>query len=334
MTEKINNKSARAKKIIVILIIAAVLTAAYVALFMVSDSYIRAVMNVLLYNIVLVLGLNFITGLTGQMNMATAGMMALGAYSFAIADTTYAINPWVSFLAVLAIGLAIGRALGYPSLRLKGFFLSLTTIGFNEVVRITVNNLTDITGGTLGFSNIVRLPFFFEFTDRNSYFYINIIFTLVMIAIAILIVNSKWGRAYKAIRDNYEAAEATGINISKLKIQAFTLAAIYSVVGGVMYAGYSQYLNPTAFATSYSQNYVAMLMVGGIGSVPGNILGAALVTVLPEILRTFQNYYWVVFSTICLLMAIFIPDGLWSVGTKAVRKIKKRIAAKQAKEVE
>ncbi|MBR5754802.1 MAG: branched-chain amino acid ABC transporter permease [Erysipelotrichaceae bacterium] len=313
------------KKTLYILILSAVIVAAYVLLFMSSNSYVQSVMNMLLYNIVLVLGLNFITGLTGQMNMATAGMMALGAYSFAISDTTYNVNPWLSLLLVLVLGLAIGRALGYPSLRLQGFFLSLTTIGFNEVVRITVNNLTEITGGATGYKGVNRLPFFFQFPDKNSYFYLNLIFTLVMIAIAVLVVNSKWGRAYKSIRDNYEAAEATGIDIAKLKIQAFTMAAIYSVVAGVMYAGYTQYLNPTAFATSYSQNYVAMLMVGGIGNVAGNILGAALVTVLPEFLRAFQNYYWVMFCSICLLMAIFVPDGLWSLFQKAVRFVQKKM---------
>ena len=313
------------KKTLFVLLLSAAIVVAYVLLFISANSYVQSVMNMLLYNIVLVLGLNFITGLTGQMNMATAGMMALGAYSFAITDTTYGVNPWLALLMVMALGLAIGRALGYPSLRLQGFFLSLTTIGFNEVVRITVNNLTDITGGATGFKDVKRLPFFFEFPNKNSYFYLNLIFTLIMIAIAVLVVNSKWGRAYKSIRDNWEAAEASGIDVAKLKIQAFTMAAIYSVVAGCMYAGYSQYLNPTAFATSYSQNYVAMLMVGGIGSVPGNILGAALVTVLPEVLRAFQNYYWVMFCTICLLMAIFVPDGLWSVLQKAVRFVKKKL---------
>ena len=146
------------KKTLYILILSAVIVAAYVLLFMSSNSYVQSVMNMLLYNIVLVLGLNFITGLTGQMNMATAGMMALGAYSFAISDTTYNVNPWLSLLLVLVLGLAIGRALGYPSLRLQGFFLSLTTIGFNEVVRITVNNLTDITGGATGYKGVNRLP--------------------------------------------------------------------------------------------------------------------------------------------------------------------------------
>ena len=313
------------KKTLFTLLLSAAIVVAYVLLFISANSYVQSVMNMLLYNIVLVLGLNFITGLTGQMNMATAGMMALGAYSFAIADTTYGVNPWLALLMVMALGLAIGRALGYPSLRLQGFFLSLTTIGFNEVVRITVNNLTDITGGATGFKDVKRLPFFIEFPNKNSYFYLNLIFTLIMIAIAVLVVNSKWGRAYKSIRDNWEAAEASGIDVAKLKIQAFTMAAIYSVVAGCMYAGYSQYLNPTAFATSYSQNYVAMLMVGGIGSVPGNILGAALVTVLPEVLRAFQNYYWVMFCSICLLMAIFVPDGLWSVLQKAARFVKKKL---------
>ena len=313
------------KKTLFTLLLSAAIVIAYVLLFISANSYVQSVMNMLLYNIVLVLGLNFITGLTGQMNMATAGMMALGAYSFAIADTTYGVNPWLALLMVMALGLAIGRALGYPSLRLQGFFLSLTTIGFNEVVRITVNNLTDITGGATGFKDVKRLTFFIEFPNKNSYFYLNLIFTLIMIAIAVLVVNSKWGRAYKSIRDNWEAAEASGIDVAKLKIQAFTMAAIYSVVAGCMYAGYSQYLNPTAFATSYSQNYVAMLMVGGIGSVPGNILGAALVTVLPEVLRAFQNYYWVMFCSICLLMAIFVPDGLWSVLQKAARFVKKKL---------
>jgi len=321
------------KKTIITLCICVALVIGYVILFRTSNSYVQSVMNMLLYNIVLVLGLNFITGLTGQMNMATAGMMALGAYSFGISDTTYGVNPWVSLLIIFAIGLAIGRALGYPSLRLKGFFLSLTTIGFNEVVRITVNNLTEITGGALGFSNIVRLPFIIEFTNRNSYFYLNLIFTLIMIAIAVLIVNSKWGRAYKSIRDNWEAAVATGIDIAKLKIQAFTLAAIYSCVGGVMYAGYAQYLNQTAFTTAYSQNYVSMLMVGGIGTVQGNILGAALVTVLPEFLRAFKDYYWVLFSSVCLLMAIFVPDGLWSIIQKTVKKAKTKILEKKNKGV-
>lgn len=313
--------------------VSALIIAAAVLLFANSNSYVQSVMNMLLYNIVIVLGLNFITGLTGQMNLASAGMVALGAYTYAILTTTYSWEPWVALFALLAVALAMGLGLGYPSLRLKGFFLSLTTIGFSEVIRLLASNLADLTGGTMGFSNIVRLPFFFNLSDKNSYFYLNLIFTVLLVAVALIIVNSKWGRAFKAIRDNAEAAEAGGINVSRLKIQAFTLASIYAVVAGCMYAGYNTYLNPSGFTIQYSQNYVAMLMIGGLGSVPGNLLGATLVTVLPEFLRDFGDYYWIVFSTICLVMAILLPDGLWSLVQKFWRYIKRKSAKKSEAEV-
>ena len=307
----------------------AVLIAAILLLFSNSNTYVQSVMNMLLYNIVIVLGLNFITGLTGQMNLASAGMVALGAYTYAILTTSYGWEPWVALFALLAVALAMGLGLGYPSLRLKGFFLSLTTIGFSEVIRLLASNLPELTGGTMGYSNIVRLPFFFDLSDKNSYLYLNLIFTVLLVAVALIIVNSKWGRAFKAIRDNAEAAEAGGINVSRLKIQAFTLASIYAVVAGCMYAGYNTYLNPSGFTIQYSQNYVAMLMIGGLGSVPGNILGATLVTVLPEFLRDFGDYYWIVFSTICLVMAILLPDGLWSLVMKFWRFIRRRLAKKR-----
>ena len=127
-------------------------------------------------------------------------------------------------------------------------------------MRLLASNLADVTGGTMGLSNIPHLSFFFAFADKNSYFYLNLIFTVILTLIAIHIVYSKWGRAYKAIRDNVEAAEADGIHISKLKIQAFTLASIYAVIAGCMYAGYNTYLNPTGFTITHSQNYIAMLM--------------------------------------------------------------------------
>lgn len=314
------------KKLLIGAVAVAVFLVAFILFFNASNTYVQSVMNMLLYNIVIVLGLNYITGLTGQMNLATAGMVAMGAYSYGIMTTTYGWYPWMALLALFALALAMGLSLGYPSLRLKGFFLSLTTIGFSEVVRLLASNLPNLTGGTMGFSNIVRLPFFFEMTSKNSYFYINLIFTVILTLIAFSLVNSKWGRAFKAVRDNAEAAEASGINVATLKIQAFTLASIYAVIGGCMYAGYNTYLNPTTFTVQMSQNYVAMLMIGGLGSVPGNLIGASLVTILPEMLREFDDYYWIVFCTVCLLMAILLPDGLWAQFTKLYKGIKRKLA--------
>ncbi len=306
------------KKPLLIAIAVACFLALFCLFFSVSNTYVQSVMNMLLYNIVLVTGLNFITGLTGQMNLATAGMLAMGAYTYGILTTTYGWIPWVALLAVLAVGFAIGRCLGYPSLRLKGFYLSLTTIGFSEIVRLLIANLDEITGGTMGFYNVTRL---FPLEDKNSVFYVNLVFCVVLVAIAFRVVYSKWGRAFKAIRDNVEAAEASGINISKLKIQAFTLAAVYAVIAGFMYACYNTNLNPSGFTINYSQNYVAMLMIGGIGTVPGNLIGATIVTVLPELLRKFENYYWILFCTVCIVMAVLVPDGLWPLIKKLFARI-------------
>mgnify|MGYP000849089515 CR=1 FL=1 len=318
------------KRIRMVLIWIVILTA-LIIFFKQSNTYIQSVINQLLCNIILVLGLNFITGLTGQMNLATAGMLALGAYTYGILTTSAGWNPWVALLAMFAVGLAVGRGLGYPSLRLKGFYLSLTTIGFAEIVRLLATNLTDLTGGVNGLNYIRRLEtFFYKSEVKNDYFMLLLAFTVLAILVAYKIVNSKWGRAYKAIRDNMEAAEASGIDISKIKIQAFTLSSIYSAIAGALYAGFNMYINPTSFTVAASQNYVAMLMIGGIGSVPGNILGATIVTVLPELLRKYQDYYWILFCTICLVMAILVPDGIYPLLKKTVLWLKKKLVKKSA----
>ncbi|MCX7027157.1 MAG: branched-chain amino acid ABC transporter permease [Spirochaetes bacterium] len=300
-----------------------------------TNSYVQSIMCMLMYNIVLVLGLNFITGLTGQMNLATIGMLALGAYTYGILTGSAGWNSWVALFAMFAVGFAVGKVLGYPSLRLKGFYLSLTTIGFGEIVRLLAMNMESLTGGTMGFKNIKRLEtFFYHPQNKSDYFYLLLVFTVIAIILANRIVNSKWGRAYKAIRDNSEAAEASGIDISKLKIQAFTLAAIFAAIGGAMYAGYNRYLNPSGFTLEYSQNYIAMLMIGGIGTVPGCIIGAIIVTVLPELLRGFANYYWILFCTVCIVMAILVPEGLWPLIRKLFIRLKMALHKREPKAVE
>jgi len=317
------------KKTLIISAAVAAFLVALILFFQGANTYVQSVMNMLLYNIVVVLGLNFITGLTGQMNLGTIGMLAFGAYTYGILTTSYGWVPIVALIAVIAVGIGLGYTLGYPSLRLKGFYLSLTTIGFSEIVRLLVSNLDNLTGGTMGFYNVTRL---FPIPDKNSIFYLNLVITIIMVAIAFRLVYSKWGRAFKAIRDNVEAAEAGGIDIAKLKIQAFVLAAIYAVIGGFMYASYNTNLNPSGFTIPYSQNYVAMLMIGGIGTVPGNLIGATIVTVLPELLREFQDYYWIMFCTVCIIMAILIPDGLWPLIRKLCLKIAGKFTKKSAGE--
>ena len=205
-------------------------------------------MNQCLINIIVVTGLNFITGLTGQMNMGTAGIFSLGAYTSALLSTKLNVSPWLGLLAAIVMGCLIGVCLGYPSLRLKGVYLSLTTIGFSEVVRIFITNLDDLTGGAVGVTRIPAFSLFgFTFKDNVSNYYLSLAITVVLLLLAWRLVHSKWGRAFKAIKDNPEAMESAGVNIASLKIMAFTLAAIYGCIGGALYAHFIRYINPAGF---------------------------------------------------------------------------------------
>jgi branched-chain amino acid transport system permease protein len=315
-----------ARRIFIVLI-----AVAFLLLPLFSSLYIQTLFDKLLINILIVVGLNFITGLTGQMNLGTVGIWALGAYFYGDFTTKLNWNPWLALIILVALGVVIGNSLGYPSLRLQGFYLSLTTIGFSEIVRLFITNLQDITGGVIGLNYIPKLKIAgYQFANYFDYFYILYFFTILGVWIAYRLVYSKWGRAFKAIRDSYEACEALGIKIATLKIQAFTLASLYACIAGGLYAGMNAYLNPVTFVIPESQNYVAMLMIGGIGSVTGNILGAALVTLLPELLRSIGEYYWLFFCTVCLVMAVLVPDGLYPLLVRFFRFIVKKLAGKGA----
>jgi len=279
-----------------------------------TKKYYTNLMNQVLINIVVVVGLNFITGLTGQMNLGTAGIFSLGAYVSTLVVMKLGMSTWVGLLASIVSGLIVGLCLGYPSLRLKGVYLSLTTIGFSEAVRIIINNLDELTGGAQGISRIPGFSLFgFEFNNNVRIYYLYLTITLILVFIASRIVNSKWGRAFKAIKDNPEAVETLGIDIAKLKILAFTLATIYGSIGGSMYAHFIRYINPATYNVEFSINYVIMLVIGGVSSVPGSVMGAILVTLTPELLRFLESYYWLVFSVITLVFVIFLPNGIISI---------------------
>jgi len=310
-------KKSKIKKIAPLAVTAA---AMFLPLFLKNDYY-MLVLNRLLINIVVVLGLNFITGLTGQMNLGTAGIFALGAYSSALVSIKFGVSPWIGMIVAICMGVVIGLGLGYPSLRVKGVYLSLTTIGFAEVVRLMLSNMKNFTGGTQGMRNIPVFSIFdFKFNTHVRVFYLFLFITVIAFFIACRITYSKWGRVFKSLRDNAEAVEMSGVNIASIKIKAFTLAAIFGSLAGSMYAHYMGYMNPSTFNTDFSANYVIMLMVGGIGSVYGNVIGALVVTILPEVLRFMGTYYQIVFSAIILLGAIFLPNG-WGSGIRSLFRV-------------
>ena len=299
----------RRQNIIFLLILFALAAAAPL---IVTDSYNRGVFTIILINSITVLGLNFITGLTGQMNLGTAGIMAIGAYTSALLSVKAGVSPWLTLIVSMVMGLAIGLGLGYPSLRVQGVYLALTTIGFSEVVRMLLSNFQWTNGirGVNGIPNL-NLPGL-DGGDPLIRYYIYLALVVIAVTIAFRITNSKYGRPFKAIRDNYEAVQACGVNIATPKIMAFTLAAVYGCIAGSLYALHMGFISPSVYTFDYSTTFVVMMILGGIGSVPGCVLGAIICTILPEKLRFLGNWYWIVFSIIILLMILFRPYGLIS----------------------
>lgn len=299
----------RYKKIVFLL---GLLLLAVAAPLIVTDNYNRGIFTIVLINVISVLGLNFITGLTGQMNLGTAGIMAIGAYTSALLTVKAGFDPWLTLVISAIMGLLIGLGLGYPSLRAQGVYLSLTTIGFSEVVRMLISNF-GWTNGIRGVHGIPALNLFgMNAGDPLTRYYIYLGLAVLFTILAFRIANSKYGRLFKAIRDNYEAVQACGVNIAYPKIMAFTLAAVYGCIAGSLYAMHMGFISPTVYTFDYSTTFVVMMILGGIGSVPGCVLGAVICTILPEKLRFLGNWYWIVFSVIILLIILFRPYGIIS----------------------
>lgn len=298
----------------------------------INNEYWTVVLVRVLISIVVALGLNLITGLIGQMNLGTAGMYALGSYTSALLTTRLGVSPWLALLACVAMGVIIGLVLGYPSLRLKGVYFSLTTIGFTQIVVIFINNLTKLTGGAKGVQSIPSFNIFgFSCNTYLRCYYLYFCFAVIALFVALRIVNGKWGRLFRSMRDNSDAVEMTGVDISWVKIRAFIACSIFGTIGGAMYAHFYGYVNPSAYTSDVSMNFVLMLLVGGLGSVPGTVVGAAVVTMLPELLRGLQDYYLLVFYSIIFLGILIFPNGWIDAIQRGFRLVKKFVTGKKGK---
>lgn len=274
-----------------------------------SEYYFGVVCQILCYFIA-AMGLNFITGLAGQPNMGGAGIFSVGAYTSALFCIRLDCPVFLSLIPAAILGWAVGKILGYPSLRIEGVYLSLTTIVFSEVVRIIMMN-SDFSGGASGLKGVPYFSIFgWETPNNNMIALVLLAFAVVLAYIAYRITRSRWGRAFVAIKDNIEAVASCGINVAKMKISAFTLCCVFICLAGALYGHYTTYLNPASFNQTLSVSFVVMMIVGGMGTVTGALIGAIIVNLLPEILRFMGSYYQMVYCILVLLSIIFLPGGV------------------------
>jgi branched-chain amino acid transport system permease protein len=280
--------------------------------FLVTPFYLGVVVLGAVYAVA-VLGLYFVMGLSGQLSLAQGAFFGLGAYASAITSTKMGWSFWPSVAAAVVAGLVVGVVLGYAVLRLTGHYLALATIGLAIIAVIVFQQWVPVTGGPNGVSGIKPPTVGNIVLSQNFYyFYLVWLFLVVLAAVAWVIKRSRVGRAFLAIREDQLAAAATGINVLNFKVLAFTLSTVYGAIGGALYAhGLTHYISPDNFVFDLSVTMLVMLLLGGQATVPGAILGAMVVTALPEGLRFLNQYYLVVYGVAVVLLVIFLPEGIW-----------------------
>lgn len=298
------------------------LVAAVLAAFGVShfsdriDPYYLDVMTGVGINVILAVSLNLVIGYTGQFSLGHAGFMSVGAYLSAAITVLAgprilgdsggtALQQGLLFLcALLAGGLgaaAAGLAVGVPSLRLKGDYLALVTLGFGEIIRVTFQNV-DALGGALGMNGI---------PNYTSFFWVYAAAALAVYVVACL-VRSTYGRGFIATHDDEIASEAVGLNTTRYKIVAFVVGAFFAGVAGGLYGHFKLTITPTGFDFTKSIEIVVMVILGGMGNTPGVILAAILLTLLPEFLRSFDEYRMVIYSLLLIVLMLARPRGLFN----------------------
>ncbi len=278
---------------------------------LVAPRYFVFLASVVLVNVVVAIGLNLLTGYTNQLSFGHAGFLAIGAYAAALLTIhAPAIPVVVTLLLAGAITAAVGLAFGVPCLRLGGLYLSMATLAFGFVITEAILNLDTLTKGADGLRvPVARLGPLPLGTDAARY-YLTATVAVLMVAAAVNLVRTRPGRAFLALRESEIAAQASGVPVAAYKAAAFGISAFYTGVAGGLFAFVVGFLSPDAFDVFLSVDFVVMIIVGGLGSVPGSIVGAAVVTVLYDWLAAFQNYRPLIFGAILIGCTLFMPGGL------------------------
>ena len=260
------------------------------------------------------MGLSMLMGYAGQISLAQAAFFGIGAYSSGILTVHFGWNPWAAIPVGCMLAAVIAWLVGIPALRLKGHYLAMATLGFGVIVSIVFAEELRWTGGPSGLPDIPRLRLAGRAISNELHYYY-LIWSVVLIALVfcLQVIHSRVGRALRAIHEQDVAAEAMGVPTARNKVQVFVLSAVLAAMAGSFYTHYVTFLNPSSFNLMWSIRFVLMVVVGGMQSIWGAILGTVLMTFVGnEWLQIFADYEIVVYGTVLLVVALFLPQGLVS----------------------
>jgi len=266
--------------------------------------------------VMLGLGLNIVVGLAGLLDLGYVAFYAVGAYAYALLNYHYGLGFWAVLPIAAFLGALFGIILGFPVLRLRGDYLAIVTLGFGEIIRLILENWNEFSFGPSGIANISRPSFFgMHFSVHHATIYLYYIM-IGLVIFTVFVVNrlqdSRIGRAWIALREDEVACQAMGIDKRATKLNAFALGATWAGMAGAIFAAKTTFINPASFTIWESVNILCIVVLGGMGSITGVIIGAFVLILLPEYLRAFSEYRMLIFGAMLVLMMVFRPGGIIS----------------------
>jgi len=261
-------------------------------------------------NAIAVIGLNLLMGYAGQVSLGHAGFFGIGAYAVSLGPAVFRLPVWASLLAGIALSGAVAFIVGRPILKLRGYYLAVATLGLGLLIWMFFNNQSDLTGGPNGMQ-VPRLVLFgWRAAGTFTWYWISAATLAFAAYLAINLIDSPTGRAFRAIHDSEIAARVLGVDIAQYKLLVFVLSAVYAAVAGSYLALFDGFVTPDSASFLRSIEFVVMAVLGGLGSVFGSIVGAALLVVLPQALTSFHDYEEIVLGLIMIVFMILLPAGI------------------------
>lgn len=290
------------------------LLVALLAPFVNATPYALSVMTSAAIFVMLAAGLNIVVGYCGLLDLGYVAFFAVGAYTSGVLATRLDLPLLATVPVVIVVTVIAGIVIGAPTLRLRSDYLAIVTLGFGEIIRITANNL-DVTGGPSGVYGIPQL------VDSPVVFYY---LTVAVVSLAVLgaarLSRSRLGRAWRFVREDEDAAEAMGVHTYRVKLAAYIAGAVWGGLAGVLFAAHLSAISPTSFTFLQSALVLMAVVLGGMGSIPGVVVGAIVISLLPEILRDLADYRFLLFGVLLIVVMLLRPQGLWPARSKEALK--------------
>jgi branched-chain amino acid transport system permease protein len=289
--------------------------------FVLKSNYQLGIAHQALIFIILALGYDVLLGFTGLLSFGHIGLFAIGAYTSAILVMSTGAPFLVGLAGAALLTGLIGFLIAIPALRIKGHYLTLLTLALGEVIRLVIRSMEGLTHGSSGLSGIPRPDIFgISFRQAVPLYYLLLFFAVLAILFVWRLKISRFGRAFMSIRDAEIGAEVCGVNTSAMKMMAFAISAVIAGIAGSLYAHTMRFISPEFFSLGLTTTLLAMVLIGGRGTVAGPVVGAALLIVLPEALRFVKDYYLIVFGVAIWLCVIGMPDGLAGLGRRLLKR--------------